>query len=347
MSQVRRLQRLGSTTLVVSLPREWVKRNYLKPGDIVHLQEGSDRISILASRPAQRPSKCTINADELESADVLSKLVTACYLQGYDEVRVVSSRGLSPDQVMEAQSTVERLPGFEIIEQTPRKLVIQSIVDPTRFTMESIVRRMHMMGSSMISAAVDSLVSLMPERAGEVARMESKVDELYFLGVRQLLLSLRDASVAKATGIDSYVTVTGYRVVAKVLEEVGDYALAISREGLSAKRRARAIERELAGRIVGLADEVLTVFGKTVKAFLTLDLKLVNEAFNSIAPLTAKIERAELEVHERVKEPQLAVSIRVALRYLTDILNGCKIIAEITINKFVRQSTRVCWVENA
>jgi phosphate uptake regulator len=44
----RRLQRLGTTTLVVSLPRQWVTEVGLKAGDIVYLETDSDRVTIHA-----------------------------------------------------------------------------------------------------------------------------------------------------------------------------------------------------------------------------------------------------------------------------------------------------------
>jgi phosphate uptake regulator len=275
----------------------------------------------------------------------LARLVTASYLQGYDEVRVVSQSGLLQEQIDEILAAVERLPGFEILEQTSNWLTIQGIVDPARFTVDSIIKRMQVMISAMISASIDAVIEGMPEKAAEVSRVETKVDELYFLVVRQLLLSIRNPSLARVIGIDSVPAVTGYRMVSKSLEEIGDYALAISRESLNIKRRGRSIDREILTQIMTIGEEVSTIFGRAVNAFLTLDFKLISSVFQEIPALSEKIVKLEAELLEKIKDPQTLISFRLVLRYISEMLDQCRIIAEVAVNKFVRIDSKICVTE--
>ncbi len=342
---VRRLQRLGTTTIVVSLPRKWVKDKGLKQGDVVYLEEGIDSIVLHTSNKAQQTYKITINAELEPNPETLARLVTASYLQGYDEVRIISQTGLLLEQVEEIQAVVERLPGFEVLEQTPNQLVIQGIVDPAKFTVDSIMKRMQVMVSSMINASIDAVIEGMPEKAAEVSRVESKLDELYFLVVRQLLLSVRNPSLAKIIGIDSVPAVTGYRLVSKAIEEIGDYALAISKESLNIKRRGRGIEKEILTQIMTIGEEVSTIFGRAVNAFLTLDIKLINSVFQQIPPLAERIVKLESDMLEKIKDPQILISLRLVMRYISGIIDQCRIIAEVAVNKFVRIDSKICITE--
>jgi phosphate uptake regulator len=342
---VRKLQRLGTTTIVVSLPRKWVKERGLKQGDVVYLEEGIDSITLHTSNKAKQSLRVTINAELEPNPESLARLVTASYLQGYDEVRVVSQSGLLQEQIDEILAALERLPGFEVLEQTPNQLIIQGIVDPARFTVDSIIKRMQVMISAMINASIDAVIEGMPEKAAEVSRVEAKVDELYFLVVRQLLLSIRNPSLAKVIGIDSVPAVTGYRMVSKSLEEIGDYALAISRESLNIKRRGRSIDREILMQIMTIGEEVSTIFGRAVSAFLTLDFKLISSVFQEIPALSEKIVKLEAELLEKIKDPQTLISFRLVLRYISEMLDQCRIIAEVAVNKFVRIDSKICVTE--
>jgi len=343
---VRKLQRLGTTTIVVSLPRKWVKDRGLKQGDVVYIEEGIDSITLHTTNKAQQSMRVTINAELEPNPESLARLVTACYLQGYDEVRVVSQSGLLQEQIDEILAVVERLPGFEVLEQTPNRLIIQGIVDPARFTVDSIIKRMQVMISSMISASIDAVIEGMPEKAAEVSRVESKVDELYFLVVRQLLLSMRNPGLARVIGIDSVPAVTGYRLVSKSLEEIGDYALAISRESLNIKRRdVGMIDREVLAEIMTIGEDVSTIFGRAVNAFLTLDFKLINSVFQEIPALAEKIVKLEAGLLKKIKDPQMLISLRLVMRYISEMLDQCRIIAEVAVNKFVRIDSKICVTE--
>lgn len=343
--QVRKLQRLGTTTIVVSLPRKWVKERGLKQGDVVYIEEGIDSLTLHTSNKAQQSFKVTINAELEPNPESLARLVTAGYLQGYDEVKVVSQSGLLQEQIDEILAAVERLPGFEVLEQTSNHLTIQGIVDPARFTVDSIMKRMQVMISSMINSSIDAVIEGMPEKAAEVSRVENKVDELYFLVVRQLLLSMRNPSLARVIGIDSIPAVTGYRLVSKSLEEIADYALAISKESLNIKRRGRTIDKEILVQIMTIGEEVSTIFGRAVNAFLTLDFKLINSVFQEIPALSEKIVKVEAELLDKIKDPQTVISFRLVMRYISEMLDQCRIIAEVAVNKFVRIDSRICVTE--
>lgn len=342
---VRKLQKLGTTTIVVSLPRRWVKEKGLKQGDVVYIEEGIDSITLHTANKAQQIFKVTINAEVEPTPESLARLVTASYLQGYDEVRVISQSGLLQEQIDEIQAALERLPGFEVLEQTPNRLTIQSIVDPARFTVDSIIKRMQVMISSMIASSIDAVIEGMPEKAAEVSRVENKVDELYFLVVRQLLLAIRNPNLARVIGIDSVPAVTGYRLVSKALEEIGDYALAISKESLNIKRRARSIEKEILAQIMTISEEASTIFGRAVNAFLTLDFKLINSVFQELPSISEKIVRLEAELLDKIKDPQTVISYRLVMRYMSEMLDQCRIIAEVAVNKFVRIDSKICTTE--
>ncbi|MEM0382577.1 MAG: phosphate uptake regulator PhoU [Nitrososphaerota archaeon] len=337
----RRLQRLGTTTLVVSLPKQWVAERRLRPGDIVYIEVNGDSLQIHSREVVQEPTSVTINADEVEKPEVLARIVASCFLQGYDIVRVVSNSGFTGTQIQEILATVESLPGFEVVEQTARQIVLQAIIDPTKFKIEAVIRRLNVLVTSMLGVAIDSLVRGVSEKAGDVINTGKKLEELYSLAVRQLILALRNPSLAHAIGIDMPIAVLGYRLVAKALEEAGRHAISLAKESLHIRHKGAPTKKEIVDRLVSLADDVQSILTNSVNAFLTLDLKMINTILDSLQGMLDNIETTERELIEAISDAELSLSLRVSLMHFSAILESVRIIAEVALNKFVRMDTSV------
>ncbi|MCS7142488.1 MAG: phosphate uptake regulator PhoU [Aigarchaeota archaeon] len=346
MPEVRRLQKLGSTSLVVTLPHKWVRQKGLKVGDTIYLEETPEGLKIDTATPNYNPITCIIDADKVGSPSSLAKLVAACYLQGYDVVRIVSMNGLTSDHLSEIHSIVEELPGFEMMSQDANSVTVQSIIDPTKFRVEALIKRMQVLCASMLTASIDALLESMPEKVGEVASMEKKLDELYFLAVRQVLTVLRFPSLAKSLGIGSYTEASGYRLVAKVLEEIGDHALVISKEVFLLGEKGSLSKSANSRQLLSIIDNVVHIFGRAVNSFISVDFKLASEVFDELKKEMERIRQFEVMGLEKIKDSDAAVSVRVVLSRITDVLNGCKIISEVAINKFVKRPSEICSFEN-
>ncbi|MEM1922399.1 MAG: phosphate uptake regulator PhoU [Nitrososphaerota archaeon] len=342
----RRLQRLGTTTLVVSLPKQWASERGLKPGDIVYIEVNGDSLLIHSREVTREPQTAVINADAVEEPEVLARLVASCFLQGYDTVKVSSITGLTESQVQAVLGKVESLPGIEVVEQAPRQVVMQAIIDPTKFKIEVIIRRLNVLVSSMMSGAIDSLVRGASEKVGEVVNTGKKLEELYFLAVRQLIMSLRNPALANLIGIDSPIAVLGYRLVAKALEESGQHAIALAKESLQIRHKGALSKKGLVNRLVSFAEDVQNLFTNSVNAFLTLDLKTINSTLDALEGTMENIEMTERELIEEVEDSELSLSLRISLMHFSAILDAVKIILEVALNKFVRMNTNVVQIAN-
>ena len=108
-SEFRKLQVTGGSTIIVSLPKEWVKSNDLKKGDVVSLEElasGDLRLS-----PLQGPAmKQIVSIDCCTYETGLIDLMIGAYLSGADVIKVscegeISSRTLLHPSMVENHST--------------------------------------------------------------------------------------------------------------------------------------------------------------------------------------------------------------------------------------------------
>ncbi|MCF8884690.1 MAG: PhoU domain-containing protein [Nitrososphaerota archaeon] len=340
--QYRKIQQVGEGTFSITLPKNWVIEKGLKRGDLLLITEEDDgSLRIMPPIKSPREFSVTINAELAVSISQLTRLIRGCYIHGYDTIKIVSMKGFTEEQITEIMKTIDELPGLEIVEQTSQKIVIHSFIDPRRFTIEVLMKRLQVIVSSILNQLED-LVTVGDESiAKNIERQEDRVDELYFLMVRLLFTYLRRKELGKVLGIDSPAYVVGARLVAKSLEEISDYASEISLEILRMKRRGLWFDKHTVTELQNIIRTIQELFEKCMKAFFSLDIQLAEEV----------IQIVNEQIREKVPEmllrgdPRVMAHARFVSWALSYIAVECKIIAEVIFNKFVRESTPICEVE--
>lgn len=339
VEQYRRIQKVGEGTYSITLPKQWITGKGLKKGDLLSIIEESDgSLKIQPPVKVQKELTVTINAELCTSSVQLARMIIGCYVQGYDVVRIQSMKGFTNGQIEEVSKTIDRLPAFEIVEHNPQSIVIHSFIDPGRFPIEGLLKRLQVMVSSMLNQLVD-LMSMGDENIiKNIEKQEQRVDELYFLIIRLLFTYLRRRELGKVLGIDNPLYVVGARIITRSLEEIADYVYDVSMECLNLKRRGLWIDKNIAMELQKMAERVQEIFDKCMKAFFSLDINIANEVLDEV---DEKITPSRT-VPALSGDPRILPSARYISWALGYIANECKVIAEIVFNRFVREDTSVC-----
>src|SRR3990172_9498609 len=101
-AELLRVQRAGYSTLVVSLPRPWIKQSGLKHGDMISMMDGADGSIQLYPRIMKEEPKLTaiiVDAEQCTSEGLLSRIITGAYIAGYDLIKVVSRKDLTEERL--------------------------------------------------------------------------------------------------------------------------------------------------------------------------------------------------------------------------------------------------------
>src|SRR2546427_1872786 len=143
MMEARKVQKVGYSTLIVSLPKDWVEQVNLKQGDIVTFRRESDGgITVYPGLTRERENlRYVINADLCDSPNLLTRIITANYLTGHDTVQIISKKELSQRHLEEVRAVSRRLTGLGIVEQSLKSVTLQSFVDPTKFPIYGLMQR--------------------------------------------------------------------------------------------------------------------------------------------------------------------------------------------------------------
>ena len=90
---VRKLQKVGGATFLVSLPKEWILKNKLSQGDPVAIFETNDGTLIVDPKYTEREElkTTTIEIPKTNTAGFdLAREILAAYLFGYDIISINS-----------------------------------------------------------------------------------------------------------------------------------------------------------------------------------------------------------------------------------------------------------------
>src|SRR2546426_1471308 len=226
MMEARKVQKVGYSTLIVSLPKDWVEQVSLKQGDIVTFRREPDGgITVYPGLTRERENfRYVIDADICDAPNLLTRIITANYLTGHDTIQIVAKKELSQRHLEEVRAVSRRLTGLGIVEQSLKSVTLQSFVDPTKFPIYGLMRRLQIILSSMLETAVKAVVEARPNLADEVLHMEEEADRIYWMIIRQLLLAVLGRRGAEEGGIDGAMPVVGDRVIAKSVGPKGEVA---------------------------------------------------------------------------------------------------------------------------
>lgn len=345
--ETRKVQKLGYSSLGVSLPKGWAESNGIRPGALVSLSiedDGSLRVRVGPFEQYPFASEATIDADEWSEPEALTRMITGNYIVGCNTIRVRTREELSPSQLQEIHEAVRGLTGLTIVNQGPKFVTIENFVEPTRFPIDGLLRRLHYLTSRMEKLALGVLAGEAAGNIDEVGRMEVEVDRLYWLVVRQLLLAAQNRAVAARIGVTEPRHLLGNRVVAVTLENVGDLWEEIAMGTSHLLKPTRRIPKEFSKTVAETKQKLEEAVELTMAAFFANDLKKANEALDRQERLVREIRSympSGFSVRANQKRPVVSDGLfQLVLRPIEHVTKYYGTIAQITINRALESTPK-------
>ena len=342
MDESRRVQRVGYNSLSVSIPKQYVKEMNLKQGDSLLFREDSDgTLRLIPATKAKEEAKATVRAEQAGSPEMLARLIVGAYALGYDTIEVSGKEPLDHVTTSQVLNTIKRLRGMEVVESDGRHIVAQSFIDPTKFPVDSLIKRLQMLVSGSLERVTESLDLKQAGGLNGVGSVKEEIDELYWLILRQLLVALNRRELASEIGIESPLHASGDRVSAKTLDEIGGIIQDIAQELARLRGLGTNMNPQVTVALRKLATKAGEAFNTTIESLLTPDIKLIG---NSLV-LVEETTRLEKEATEEMLASGELGYARVLASYFGQIARYCNIITEISSHRLLRKTSRVATVQ--
>jgi phosphate uptake regulator len=271
---LRKVQLTGGSSITVTLPKTWVEKTKLQPGDVVGCTQQSDgSLAIHAHAKGEREvQKYHVEVGDEESEYLFRKIIAA-YLMGYDAIVVTSKRPLTPAARLAIRQGVRRIIGLEIVEEEPSSITVQDFLDPREFHMDKALRRMSMLTQAMQEEAFAALRDPNTEVLQSLKDRDDEVDRLYWLVNKQYHAMMRDVSYAAKMDLTASQALN-FLLVARLIERTADHADRIAHQAVDLARTkgmdvfTTRLEKE--GR------RATELFRDSIQTFLKKDAKRAN-----------------------------------------------------------------------
>ncbi len=336
---VRKLQITGGSTYIISLPKQWVTQMALTKGSTVTLMRQNDgSIALLPEnlKKVDKSTETTIEVRDQENPDLIMRKIVSAYLVGYTIIYLKAQRDRLDFTLRNAVKdfTRKKLVGTEIIADSPSELVLKVLLSYPDLSVESALRRMCIITSSMHKDAMTVLKNLDAELAREVIYMDDEVDRFSLYIIRQLKATVGNPSALKEIGLATARDCLGYRLITKSVERTADHAVQIAENVLSLKK---PLDPALLEQIESMSVSAITIFNTTIETLFTQNFQQANRnvqeaketATRRTGLMKAILERTDIEDTSYLSI--IVESITRTAEYASDI-------AEVVLNLNIEQN---------
>lgn len=339
-NEVRKIQFTGKSTYVLSLPKKWVSELHLKPGDpVTIIREPDNTLSIISDitrSSIEAIDEATVQVLRDENANSLKRKIVSMYLAGYNIINLKSKLGrINPVQREAAREVVRRnLVGTEIIADSSDLITIQVLITLPELSVNTAVRRMFLLATSMHRDAMTSLTELNTELADAVVKSDDEVDRFSLYILRNLVIATKNERILNDVGLKKTSDCLSYRLAVKSIERIADHASKFAEKSLSIKEK---IPLDILENIKKMSDLSLQDLNDSVEAFLRRDYFMADKIVdrkenvqlleNTIISLLDNTDHAEFN--------QYKIFIKLILEDLRRTAEHASDIAEEALNQTI------------
>jgi len=294
----RRLQKIGSSILV-SLPKEWVDANNLDKSNQVEIETNQNNLSI-RTQLNKRPSKEIEISYPLPKGESIVPTITGAYLLGFDIIKIV---GKSPISIVDRESvrgSMRRLVGMEIIDEDATNISVQFLLDETSINPQNILKRMSSIALGMFSDVVLALESGNKTNLETIANRDAEINRQYFLLVRLIRSTIMDTRLAGIFNLEN-IDILDYRIAANTLEIAGDTVVELSESLMKSNLSKTELKK-----LYNFAKDMDEIQIKSIDSFISNNRNLAINAITLQKNNSAKISKIRSSL-ENKKQISLAL----------------------------------------
>ncbi|NKE35673.1 AbrB/MazE/SpoVT family DNA-binding domain-containing protein [Natronococcus sp. JC468] len=340
--ETRKVQRLGPSTLAMTLPAEWAGEHDVEKGDEVTIRtSGKGTLTVMPESANTEETEATIHVDELD-APAVERAIVAQYVLGRRVIRIQREDGaLDSEHINAVYQAETQLMGLGVIEETPENISIRCSVDPEDFTLDNLLERLERTGSTMRGEAIKALAHGNPDLAQRALNRERQANKIFVLLLRLIFTAYQNPNLARAVGLESGFPLIGYRSIAKNLELTADNAEDIADIVMETEGHTLDVDSAIMRDIRELNDLVDEITALAVEAAVERDYDKSNEVrslFHEIADREDEIldELPEMANEDLLRVREVLVSLQQTAQYA---MRNAEIAANLALNEESEHTT--------
>ncbi|WP_254767611.1 phosphate signaling complex PhoU family protein [Salinilacihabitans rarus] len=340
--ETRKVQRLGPSTLAMTLPAEWASEHGVEKGDEVTLRMGGKgTLTVMPESASSEETEAIIRADDLD-ADAVERAIVAQYVLGRRVIRVECDDGALDSAHINAVYRAEtQLMGLGVIEETPESISIRCSVDPEDFTLDNLLERLERTGRTMRGEAVKALAHGNPDLAQRALNRERQANKIFVLLLRLIFTAYQNPNLARAVGLDSGFPLIGYRSIAKNLELTADNAEDVADIVMEADGHTLNVDSSVTREIREFTEQVDEITSLAVESAVERDYDKtieVRKRFHEVSDREREIlaDLPEMQNEDLLQVREVLVSLQQTAQFA---MRNAEIAANLALNEESEHTT--------
>lgn len=257
--ETRKVQRLGSSSLFITLPKKWINKWGIKPGDKIIMEISDDgTLRLIAEKVKINFNRRNIKIDIDNYKQPIVTAIPCLYMLGYDEVFFVSKRNVDPKEFEETINYSKQLVGIEVAETTNNSIKLDCLLDTEKIGSESLLRRI----LNITSRKVEEIIAYL--KGQNINEIQANLDDLKRIQLMLLRRSIGGKYVSERDNLRNFIIVISSTIILRIYTIMNKISTFIRNSNLSQEQAKIMIE--MFQRINDLLDEIImTILFPSIK----------------------------------------------------------------------------------
>ncbi|AFZ69998.1 phosphate uptake regulator [Caldisphaera lagunensis DSM 15908] len=157
----RKVQRLGASSYVITLPHTWIEANNIKPGDTVYIVDDDNKLSIIPSQKDEEKSKTVYEMDlgKIPIPEIASLAIYCLYVHNLGDT-IINMGPMGKKGVESAKQAALSLLGLDVFELGESRIMIRPVIDDSKIEIKQVIKGLGMIVSDITGILRDALNGL-------------------------------------------------------------------------------------------------------------------------------------------------------------------------------------------
>ncbi|WP_094228473.1 PhoU domain-containing protein [Methanolobus psychrotolerans] len=318
----RKIQITGKSTFIVTLPKKWVMNSKLGAGAEVGFSYQDDG-SVLLIPPGFRKEHLAKKISADRNIENIERDIRALYVLGNYHTIEIQGTEITTDKKERIKNLCKQLIGFEIVESSFSRIVLQNLLNTGDFTIEKASKRMF----SLVVLMFDDLINVLNDNdtvlCKELASRALEIDRTYFLVSRMYTEKMNVKSFSLKDDL-TLAQAFYYRLAAENIDRIGDLITKIALYFDNQKTTW-----DIADSMTELCSTLRNMFRDSFESIKLVDSELANNIITHGIELDLMIE-ASREASDLIANSRMETVLESCSRVRDHILKIAKISIELS-----------------
>ncbi|MDG6997840.1 MAG: phosphate uptake regulator PhoU [Nitrososphaerota archaeon] len=304
--EIRKVQTNAAGTYIVTIPKEWAEDLELKKGDLVQVELEDRDIVISSTNSKQISHSKPLQIEDFKDQKVLELCITASYIQGNDVTEIQSKTKIGPDQKRWVRKAVDGLIGVEIAEDFADHLVLQNLIDPSKFDLDVLIKKFAETSKAVCEDSIRALSNVDLSLAQDAYERGEQSIKIYRLLMRLALQAAKSKNIREHMRLHDISSVIVKIIAIRELGRMGYYAMRIAQHVAEVDRK---LEDQMIQTIQKLLKTTLEMQEQSLSALMKKDLLVASTLVDRMVYVRKLYETAFLMIPRHPERTAIALSL--------------------------------------